>query len=104
MYMTIIPLEKVQTIPQNCSFKFRSKQDIPKQVKYVLLASEIQGTLYEMFVILKQDLPVILLSFIDDSLVCSSSRIKKCVAAKIIDRIYIVCNYYGFYIIVFCYF
>lgn len=50
-----------------------------------------------MFVILKQDPPLILLYILlMIPLSAHFQGLKKCVATKIIDRIYIMCNYYGF--------
>lgn len=35
MYMAITPPEKVQPVPQKPSFKFRTKEEILKQLKYI---------------------------------------------------------------------
>lgn len=63
MYMAITPPEKVQPVPQKPRFKFRTKEEILKLLKYVPLAPESHETFYEMFAVLKWGSSVTLSSF-----------------------------------------
>lgn len=60
MYMAITPPEKVQLVPQKPSFKFRTKEEILKQLKYISLTPRNHETFYERVAALKWDSSVML--------------------------------------------